>query len=138
MEIAQDSEDVLTSSVGPGELLYGFRQSQRFDQSLAGPRSFLESPHVSFVPDGLVTEGSRSMSPGRWDPRRSRELLHWRSATGSAARVTDTRPSCTADWRRSRRIWRLNRLWAGVFLVAVWVVDASENSVTVDHVGTAA
>ena len=54
-EIVQDSEEVLMSAVVVGELLYGFRQGPRLEQSLAELRSFLGRPYVSFVPVGPVT-----------------------------------------------------------------------------------
>ena len=43
------------SAVVVGELLYGFRQGPRLQQSLAELRSFLDRPYVSFVPVGPVT-----------------------------------------------------------------------------------
>ena len=43
------------SAVVVGELLYGFRQGSRLEQSLVELRSFLDRPYVSFVPVGPVT-----------------------------------------------------------------------------------
>ena len=54
-EIVQDAEQILMSAVVVGELLYGFRQGQRLEQSLAELRSFLDRPYVAFVPVGPVT-----------------------------------------------------------------------------------
>ena len=54
-EIVQDAEEILMSAVVVGELLYGFRQGPRLEQSLAELRSFLDRPYMSFVPVGSVT-----------------------------------------------------------------------------------
>ena len=54
-EIVQDAEEVLMSAVVVGELLYGYRQGPRLEQSLAELRSFLGRSYVSFVPVGPVT-----------------------------------------------------------------------------------
>ena len=54
-EIVQHTEEVLMSAVVVAELLYGFRQGPRLEQSLAELRSFLDRPYVSFVPVGPVT-----------------------------------------------------------------------------------
>ena len=43
------------STVVVGELLYGFRNGSRFERNAAGLRSFLDNPHVSFVPVGAIT-----------------------------------------------------------------------------------
>ena len=54
-EIVHDAEEILMSAVVVAELLYGFRQGPRLEQSLAELRSFLERPYVSFVPVEPVT-----------------------------------------------------------------------------------
>ena len=82
---------------------------------------------VAVLPRSSTT-GSRSTSPGRWDPRRSGGRSPWRTCTGSAAPVTGARPGWTEQAgavpsRPARstggepgRAWRINRAWADVFL----------------------
>ena len=66
------------------------------------------------------TTGSRSTSPGRWDPRRSEGRSPWRTSSGSAAHATGRKTrldrrlarflsACSLDWRGARRAWRVNR-----------------------------
>ena len=53
--VVRDATEVLMSAVVIGELLYGFRNGSRFDRNAADLRSFLDNPHVSFVPVGSIT-----------------------------------------------------------------------------------
>ncbi len=49
------AEEILLSAIVVGELLYGFRRGSHFQQNLAGLRSLLDNPYVSFVEVGPVT-----------------------------------------------------------------------------------
>lgn len=49
------AEEVLFSAVVVGELLSGFRRGSRFESNAAHLRSFLNSPHSSFVEVEPVT-----------------------------------------------------------------------------------
>ena len=53
--VVRDATEILMSAVVIGELLYGFRNGSRFDRNATDLRSFLDNPHVSFVPVGPVT-----------------------------------------------------------------------------------
>ena len=53
--VVRDATEILMSAVVVGELLYGFRSGSRFDRNATDLRSFLDNPHVSFVPVGPVT-----------------------------------------------------------------------------------
>ena len=53
--VVRDASEILMSAVVVGELLYGFRSGSRFDRNATDLRSFLDNPHVSFVPVGPVT-----------------------------------------------------------------------------------
>ncbi len=54
-ELARQSEEVLLSAIVVGELMYGFRGGSRFERNMSELRSFLNSPHVSFLPVGRTT-----------------------------------------------------------------------------------
>ena len=53
--IVRGAEEVLLSAVVLGELLYGFRNSSRYERNVRGMRAFLDNPYVSFVPVGQTT-----------------------------------------------------------------------------------
>ena len=53
--IVRDAEEVLLPAVVLGELLYGFRQSSRYERNARDMRAFLDNPYVSLVPVGATT-----------------------------------------------------------------------------------
>ncbi len=53
--IVRESELVIFSSVVAGELLFGFRNGNRFSRNLSELEGFLQSPYVSFMPVSWVT-----------------------------------------------------------------------------------
>ncbi len=54
-ELVRKSETVNLSAVVVGELLYGFRHGNRYEQNLRELHAFLANPYVTFVPVSLVT-----------------------------------------------------------------------------------
>ena len=54
-ELVRKSEAVNLSAVVVGELLYGFRHGNRYEQNLRELHAFLDNPYVTFVPVSLVT-----------------------------------------------------------------------------------
>ena len=54
-ESVRTAEELLFSAVVVGELLYGFRCGQRFEQNAADLRSVLNSPYSAFVEVTSVT-----------------------------------------------------------------------------------
>ncbi len=54
-ELVRKSEAVNLSAVVVGELLYGFRHGNRYEQNLRELHVFLDNPYVTFVPVSLVT-----------------------------------------------------------------------------------
>ena len=53
--VVRDATEILMSAVVVGKLLYGFQSGSRFDRNATDLRSFLDNPHVPFVPVGPVT-----------------------------------------------------------------------------------
>lgn len=51
----REAEQVVFSAVVMGELLFGFRNGNRFEQNMAELEAFLENPYVSFLPVTAVT-----------------------------------------------------------------------------------
>ena len=45
---------------------------------------------------------------------------------------------CSLDWRGALRAWRLNRVWAGIFLPSLRSPDAGEDGLHLQDVRTAA
>ena len=54
-DLVQAADEVLLSAVVIGEQLFGFRRGTRYEENLAQMRTFLNHPHVRFLPVGQVT-----------------------------------------------------------------------------------
>jgi predicted nucleic acid-binding protein len=54
-ELVRRSEAVLVSTIVAGELLYGFRQRNRFEKNQRDFHLFLDNPYVHLVPVTFVT-----------------------------------------------------------------------------------
>ncbi len=70
-ERVRRAEAVILSTVVAGELLFGFRAGQRFDENQRQFRRFRENPYVSILPVSLATAdrfariGARLRAKGR-------------------------------------------------------------------------
>ena len=93
--------------ISPGTTTASWPTASHPDRSHSASRSRC-ARDAEVLPRSSTT-GSRSTSPGRWDPRRSGERSRWRTCTGSAARATGARPGWTEGSRGSCRPAR----WTG-------------------------
>ena len=92
----------------------------------------------------LAINVARAMGPEALRRAFTLENLHWlcspchRRKTRLDRRLARFLADCSLDWRRARRIWRINRARAGIFLPTLCSMDAGGDALPLGDVRTAA